>query len=481
MRRFLLINPWITDFAAYDFWVKPLGLLSVAAVLEHAGATVRLLDCLDRHDPGWLRASGLNKPPERWDGTGKFHRVPIPKPEALTGVPRRFARYGWAMNYFLHRLKNEARPDAVLVTSGMTYWYPGVQEVIRQVRRHWPDVPVILGGIYATLCREHAVASSGADLVLPGPLTAENLCRLWEALNLDGNPPDDDWFAGLERLPYHLYPRLSSAALLTSLGCPYRCPFCASHLLTSRYRRRDPRVVAREIAYLRVERGVQHFAFFDDALLVAHDSHFNVLAEELLRLRVRASFHTPNGLHVREIDEDVAQLMHATGFRTLWLSYETANPDRQREMSGKVSDVDFDRAVKHLVRAGYRRSQLGAYVLAGLPDQTLSEVVETLFAVATRGLRSSLAVFSPIPGTAEWAKAVAAGFFSREADPLLTNDTVCPVRTREFSPAVCQRLRQVAKGLNRRVLAARPLPEFGPTLEWVAKGFGVAPPRFLAA
>jgi len=28
-KRILLINPWIYDFAAYDLWVKPLGLLSL--------------------------------------------------------------------------------------------------------------------------------------------------------------------------------------------------------------------------------------------------------------------------------------------------------------------------------------------------------------------------------------------------------------------------------------------------------------------
>ena len=27
----LLVNPWIHDFAAYDFWAKPLGLLTLGA------------------------------------------------------------------------------------------------------------------------------------------------------------------------------------------------------------------------------------------------------------------------------------------------------------------------------------------------------------------------------------------------------------------------------------------------------------------
>ena len=33
----LLINPWITDFVAYNFWIKPLGLLQIASFLRKTG------------------------------------------------------------------------------------------------------------------------------------------------------------------------------------------------------------------------------------------------------------------------------------------------------------------------------------------------------------------------------------------------------------------------------------------------------------
>jgi len=35
--KILLINPWIYDFAAYDEWMKPLGLLYIASFLEKFG------------------------------------------------------------------------------------------------------------------------------------------------------------------------------------------------------------------------------------------------------------------------------------------------------------------------------------------------------------------------------------------------------------------------------------------------------------
>ena len=48
--RFLLINPWIEDSAAFDYWLKPVGLLYVAAILRRYGHEVFLIDCLDRFD-----------------------------------------------------------------------------------------------------------------------------------------------------------------------------------------------------------------------------------------------------------------------------------------------------------------------------------------------------------------------------------------------------------------------------------------------
>jgi hypothetical protein len=47
----LLINPWIHDFAAYDFWAKPLGLLTIAGILRLHGYEITYIDCLDRFHP----------------------------------------------------------------------------------------------------------------------------------------------------------------------------------------------------------------------------------------------------------------------------------------------------------------------------------------------------------------------------------------------------------------------------------------------
>lgn len=93
-KSILLVNPWIHDFAAYDFWMKPLGLLYVGAILRAAGYEVGLLDCLDLTSEPQKFTPAL-KPPQRRDfGRGHFYKENIPKPEALRDIPRQYRRYG---------------------------------------------------------------------------------------------------------------------------------------------------------------------------------------------------------------------------------------------------------------------------------------------------------------------------------------------------------------------------------------------------
>src|SRR5688500_12203781 len=120
--RILLVRPWIHDFSAYDLWIQPLGLLYLAAVLIENGFEVQYIDCLNSH-------SQLGA-----DGRGKFAKEALATPEPLQGTKRHYGRFGITPPELEEQLRNLQRPDAILVTSGMTYWYPGVQDTICHLR-----------------------------------------------------------------------------------------------------------------------------------------------------------------------------------------------------------------------------------------------------------------------------------------------------------------------------------------------------------
>src|SRR5437773_6546741 len=87
--RILLVNPPIYDFSAYDFWLKPYGLLRVAGFLR-AQADFCLFDYLDRLDP--------RVPPGRYRsdpwGRGEFYSQRAEKPQIFGEIRRQFRRFG---------------------------------------------------------------------------------------------------------------------------------------------------------------------------------------------------------------------------------------------------------------------------------------------------------------------------------------------------------------------------------------------------
>ncbi|HPX97595.1 MAG TPA: hypothetical protein PLO74_05560, partial [Thermotogota bacterium] len=148
--RILLINPWIADIAAYDFWLKPVGLLILGGYLSRSGHDLRMIDCLDRYDPQLIKETG-EVARSRANGTGKFFCQEVEKPKSIDWLPRRYKFYGWPEGLVarhLSILKEQWDPEIVMVSSSMTYWYPAVWKMIRLVKDRMPNARVLLGGNY---------------------------------------------------------------------------------------------------------------------------------------------------------------------------------------------------------------------------------------------------------------------------------------------------------------------------------------------
>lgn len=448
----LLINPWITDFTAFDLWSKPVGLLYVAAYLRRLGYRIHFIDCLDKHHPELLRRQGRNAPKLKKYGTGPFHRQIVEKPPVLGFMPRHFARYGLPEDIFIDELKKVPPPAAVLVTSFMTYWYPGPRRVIELVRAQFPGVPVILGGVYATLMPEHARRVLQPDYIIRGPGEVQ-VARLLEEILPDA-PRDDHPPAALDDFPppaFDLYRKLDYLIVMTSRGCPYHCTFCATDKISGPFAQRQPERVVEEILTQTRRFGVRDVAFYDDALLLNKRRHLFPILRELLARRSTLRFHTPNGLHVRQIDEELADLFYRSGFQTLRLSFESVSAGRLQDMRNKVTPADLEITVGHLEKAGYSRKSLEAYVLMGLPDQPFEEVYQSILFVHSLGIKVRLASFSPIPGTVDYRRAVERGLFPQDADPLLTNKSVYPLHRTVEAYWKFHGIRQLVTMLNQGV------------------------------
>ncbi len=436
----LLVNPWIHDFAAYDVWAKPYGLLALAAWLRVHDLPVTYLDCLDRFHP---KAPASD--PFARNGRGPYLKQPLSSPKGLEAVDRAFSRYGVDPDWLREDLHGIGRPDLVLVTSLMTYWYPGIIETIAVIKEIYPDTPVVLGGIYARLCNEHAVKFSGADEVvldrgetlfdLVGRHTGYSIAPPFDINDMDASPyPAFDLQRNINYVP-----------LLTTRGCPFDCAYCASRKLEPRLHRRSPDHVVDEVAYWHRDYGIVDYAFYDDALLVDAEKHALPIFERIIDKQLPVKFHTPNAVHIRSITKETARLMKRAGFHTLRLGLETTAFEDRSDLDVKVTEDEFLRAVAHLKSAGFEANQIGAYLLVGLPRQTASAAEASISIVKAAGITPVLAYYTPIPHTSLWKEAVAVSRYDLEADPVFTNNAIFPCHRESFSWETLARLKRLVK------------------------------------
>jgi len=430
----LLINPWITDFAAYDLWAKPMGLLLLASLLREGGCGVALIDCMDRRDPFTNSHPEILPGRDKEFGTGKYPRMRIPKPSPYENFPRYFYRHGIHPESFRRKLLEAGKADLIWITSVMTYWYPGVGEACRIVREIFPASAVWLGGIYARLCPAHAKRHSGADRIVTGHLSGVPKMIAgatgFQVLNASA-------WGNFNALPLPalelLGPGLDYAPILTGVGCPYRCPFCASARLEPRRARFGAERILGEIERDHYDFGINDFAFYDDALLLDAEHCLRPALEKIARDGPAVRFHCPNALHVRALSKEWCDLLCAAGFKTIRLGLETTIEGKSREWGGKVDTGMYLEAVENLLGAGFSEDDIGVYLLCGAPGQTPKEVAESVRIVRQSGVRPHIAEYSPIPGTPMWDKAAAICEFDIGAEPLYHNNTFFACRRPDFT------------------------------------------------
>jgi len=328
----------------------------------------------------------------------------------------------------------------------MTYWYPGVQETITHIRDIHPETPIVLGGIYAGLCTDHAVSESGADRIVTGSGEAAILDLVAETTGFSVSPKFDP-----DRLDTYPYPafdlqnKIAYAPLMTSRGCPFSCAYCASRFLNPSRMMRAPESVLEEVHFWHKFQDVIDFVLYDDAFLVDAESHAVPILDGIVKSGMRLRFHTPNALHIRNITRDTARLMFKTGFTSLRLGLETTAFAERSEIDRKVTAEEFRSAVSHLQDAGFKKDQVGAYLLAGLPGQSMQTLKKSIQIVKQSGVTPVLAYYSPIPHTDLWGKAVAASRYDLSVDPVFTNNAIMPCQKDPFSWDIIAALKQLAK------------------------------------
>lgn len=431
----LLVNPYITDFTAFDLWLRPLGLLYLGGILKgFSSAEIHWLDTLDRFQPDAFSVGDPASKQARKNGSGKFHREFIEKKGLFASAPRHYSRYGMPEEAFQKRLDELPEIQVILMTSLMTYWVDGVRFTLEKLKQRFPRAITVLGGILPTLASREVLENHGvfAHHLIKGPGESQILPLLQDLGLKIRRFPD---FNDIDALPYpavELTGNPQILPLLTSRGCPLHCSYCASDLLNPSFRERRADLVIGELEYYRDAHDPRHFAIFDDALLINKRNHFFPIFS-WARDHMQVNFHTPNGLHAREIDGETAELFYSSGFKTLRLSFESTSKSILSRSSGKVNRRQMVTAVENLEAAGYKRKEIGVYLLFGVPGQTAAEVEMALDFTGDLGVTPHLSYYSPVPGSRDFLDLQKKGILSAPVNLYETNKLYFVYRKTGFS------------------------------------------------
>ena len=303
------------------------------------------------------------------------------------------------------------RPDLVGITA-FTSQAPRAYEIAEDFRSR--DVPVVLGGIHATMCREEA--SRHVDSVVTGeaePVWAEVLRDVRSGRlqsRYDGGRATIDQFVSARHEPTG---RTGSAyafgSLQTTRGCSLNCDFCSvTQFNGASYRQRAIAEVVEEFKSIPESRVL----FVDDNLIGRKPQHIE-RAKDLFRALAEAdtgkSWIGQTTINFAD-DEELLSLAEKAGCVGLFVGFESVAPENLPEL-GRKSEMLSGRDTRASVERIQRHNILvvGSFIM-GLDSDRPGVGRLIAEAADSYGVDNMNVLFlTPLPGTRIWQQMSAEG------------------------------------------------------------------------
>jgi radical SAM superfamily enzyme YgiQ (UPF0313 family) len=293
------------------------------------------------------------------------------------------------------------RPDLVGITA-FTSQANRAYEVATHFRHL--GVPVVMGGIHATMCLEEAMGF--VDSVVTGE--AEGI---WSQVLEDARHGSlkrryDGGLAEISNVPIARHDLLATGyacgAIQTSRGCPLNCSFCSVTAFNgARYRHRSIPDVVREFQLIREK----HVLVVDDNLIGTRPDHI-ARAKDLFRAMAQANLRkqwvAQATINFAD-DEELLTLAAKAGCIGVFIGFESLSPEGLREIGKKFNLMkgrDFCASVRRIQR--HKILVAGSFIIGLDIDEPGigSRVAEAARRYGVDNL--NVLFLTPLPGTHLW-------------------------------------------------------------------------------
>lgn len=367
--------------------MPPLGILSIAAVLELEGIPVEVVPA-DVRGMGWKEIARAIR---------RFEPDLI---GVTTTTENRF------QSFDLIRLAKRTRPSALTILGG-----PHASMAAEDTLAHLPELDIAVRGegerTMIELCR-----------ALEGGLDAERAAAVPGCVTRRGGrivaAPPRAPIEDLDALPFpafHLVPfekynfvidvpgrgPLPAVNVMTSRGCPFNCNFCATPVNWGRHvRMRSPENVVAEIEALVARYGSKVIFFYDDTFN-ANPKRVERICDLLIERKLGVVWRAEVRLDL--IDKPLLAKMKAAGLFHISFGLEAGSERVRNEVVGKKIDVaDFHNLVRWCEELGVIPN---AFFIFSHPTETWEEARETIRIVEAYKDRveATVAILHVYPGT----------------------------------------------------------------------------------
>jgi len=307
-------------------------------------------------------------------------------------------------------------PDLVGVTA-FTSQANRAYEVAAQFRGL--SVPVVMGGIHATMCLDEAMER--VDSVVTGegesiwPQVLEDARHGCLKRRYDGG------LAEMSDMPAARHDLLATGyafgSIQTTRGCPLNCTFCSVTAFNGvRYRMRSIEDVVREFRLIREKRVL----VVDDNLVGTRPEHI-ARAKDLFRAMAQAKLNkewmAQTTINFAD-DEELLALAAKAGCLGVFIGFESPTLEGLLELSKKFNIVkgrDFRASVRRIQRHGML--VVGSFII-GLDVDEPGIGKRVAAAASQYGVDNLNAlILTPLPGTRLWDKMKAEGRIALDSFP----------------------------------------------------------------
>lgn len=422
---FVYVNP--TARAAF-----PIGLANLATYIKSLGHEVEVFDTT------FYKGCSLEDRESIREKIGMYKRVSNP-------VERVYINSDLKKD--LIRKIGEFKPGII----GFSVLSPGFYIAVnlsREVKRAYPDMKIIVGGLHPSLCPEEAIREPSIDMICigEGEYAMEELLEcldekkkgyyvrnLWvknggkiyknpvrELISLD-DIPVLDWSLFSDQ---HIYSPLNGrmrrvGPVEFSRGCPYSCGYCSCTALRNltapqRYlRHKSIDKAISDLISLEDKYNVEMFYFVDETFLSMGREVFREFAKEYKR-QVRIPFYGMT--HPNSVNEEKVKILEEMGCYLMTIGIEVGNEKFRSEMLNRPVK---NRKIVEVFDLFHRSKVLpSAFGMIGLPFETRKLVFETIELFRRcKPETYAVGIFKPFIGSKLRQICIEQGFF----DP--TNDT----------------------------------------------------------